>query len=149
MNARRFIVAAAVIVAMLAGSLSASAAPRDGSSCTTWVHGIDVSNNHGTIDWAQVPSSGVAFAITLLSIGIGRRFRQGSTAGGGRRCGRRRIGARRTVHTRSALALLLLFTHLVDQILAQIVIGHAELLPPVGQHFVDLTRIRTQAHEVK
>jgi GH25 family lysozyme M1 (1,4-beta-N-acetylmuramidase) len=41
----------------------------DGSSCTTWVHGIDVSNNQGPIDWAQVPSSGVAFAYIKISEG--------------------------------------------------------------------------------
>jgi hypothetical protein len=53
------------------------------------------------------------------------------------------------VHTRRLLALVLFFAHLVNQVLAQVVIGHAELLPPVGQHFVHLTGIGTQAHKVK
>jgi hypothetical protein len=43
----------------------------------------------------------------------------------------------------------LFFPHLVHHVLAQVVVGHAELLPPVGQHLVDLTGIGAQAHEIK
>jgi GH25 family lysozyme M1 (1,4-beta-N-acetylmuramidase) len=56
----------------------ASAGPVDGSSCTTWVHGIDVSNNQGSIDWGAVPSSGVAFA--YLKATEGTWFRDGYLA---------------------------------------------------------------------
>ena len=44
---------------------------------------------------------------------------------------------------------MLLVTHLVDQVLARIVVGHAELLPPVGQQFVHLADVGAQAHEVE
>jgi hypothetical protein len=54
-----------------------------------------------------------------------------------------------SVHTRCLLAFLLFFAHLVHQILAQAVAGHAEFLPPVGQHFFDLANVGAQAHEVK
>ena len=53
------------------------------------------------------------------------------------------------MHPRRVLALLLLFAHLINQVLAQVVVGHAELLPPVGQHFLHFANIGTQAHEVK
>ena len=43
----------------------------------------------------------------------------------------------------------MLVTHLIHQILTQVVIGHAELLPPVSQHLFHFTNVRAQAHEVK
>ena len=61
----------------------------------------------------------------------------------------RSLGGRGTLHARCALALLLFFAYLVHHVLAQLVTGHAELLPPVGQHLVHLTRVGAQAHEVK
>ena len=53
------------------------------------------------------------------------------------------------MHFGRAGTLLLLFTHLVDHVFAQAVVRHAELLPPVGQHNINLAGIRTQAHKVK
>jgi hypothetical protein len=57
--------------------------------------------------------------------------------------------ARCALHARCARALLLFSPDLVHQILAQIVIGHAEFLPPVGQQFIDFTNVGSQTHEVK
>ena len=53
------------------------------------------------------------------------------------------------MHAGRLFAFLLLFAHLVHQVLAQGVTGHAEFLPPVGQDFFDLADIGTQTHKVK
>jgi hypothetical protein len=44
---------------------------------------------------------------------------------------------------------LLLFPNLIHHVLAQVVIGQAELLPPIGQHIVNFTGLRAQTHEVE
>ena len=60
---KRLFVASALIVGTLSISAgSASANPNGSDNCTTWVRGIDVSMWQGSIDWSQVPSSGIAYA---------------------------------------------------------------------------------------
>ncbi len=46
-------------------------------------------------------------------------------------------------------ALLLFQLDFIDHVVAQVVVGQAEFLPPVGQHLVDLADFGAQAHEVK
>jgi GH25 family lysozyme M1 (1,4-beta-N-acetylmuramidase) len=56
--------------------------------CETWVHGIDVSDAQGNIDWQSVPTSGVAFAYIKATEGTtfvaytAARNRAGAAAAG-------------------------------------------------------------------
>jgi GH25 family lysozyme M1 (1,4-beta-N-acetylmuramidase) len=87
MRLRRSIVALAVAVTAVVGF-----APTPASAytwgCETWVHGIDVSDAQGNIDWQAVPSSGVALAYVKATEGTtyvassAARNRAGAAAAG-------------------------------------------------------------------
>ena len=42
---------------------------------------------------------------------------------------------------RHAWSFLLFFADLIHHVLAQVVVGHAEFLPPVGQRFIHLANL--------
>jgi hypothetical protein len=58
------------------------------------------------------------------------------------------LGTRRTTGW-ALLARALLVAHLGHQVLAARIVGLLELLPPLGQAFLDLADVGAQAHEVK
>jgi GH25 family lysozyme M1 (1,4-beta-N-acetylmuramidase)/peptidoglycan hydrolase-like protein with peptidoglycan-binding domain len=62
---RRALAVVALSITMLAagiGFLPSVSAGATTNACAMGVRGIDVSNNNGSINWSQVPGSGVAFA---------------------------------------------------------------------------------------
>ena len=48
-----------------------------------------------------------------------------------------------------ARLLRLLLAHLVDHVAPQVIAGRAEVLPPVGQHLLDLAVLGAQPHEIE